>query len=116
MVRHRPRPVRPASPGPARRIKSAAEAQRELAQRGWTALWSHVLGETVLIVRDENVPLPDSLRRRYVRYTLREIQLLRGVTPEGLRELHAAKRVFGGEVMPADGLPVSVIQADDLPY
>lgn len=115
MPQHRHGSGRPAPSPPVDPRQAAAEARRQLAQRGWAALRSDVLGETVLIVRDMDVPLPEALRRRYVRYTFREVQLLRGTSPEALREIHAAKRVFGGEVIPAEGLPATVVTTDALP-
>lgn len=58
---------------------------------------SQVLGEEVLFAAD-NAALPADTGGRVV-YRARELALLAGVTPEHLRRIHEAKRVFGGEVV-----------------
>lgn len=40
--------------------------------------------------------------RRYVGYTVDELKALAGVTQEGLRVTHQAKRIMGGTVLPPE--------------
>lgn len=80
---------------------STAGVRAELERRGWTLIYSKTLGEPVLWLRDSNVVVPGRWRK-HVAYTLAELAALRGVTPDGLREIHAAKKVFGGTVLPPE--------------
>lgn len=85
------------------RIKpwSNAGVREEIERRGWAVIYSRTLGEPVLWLRDSNVVVPGRWRR-LVGYTLEELEALKGVTPDGLREIHAAKKVFGGTVLPPE--------------
>lgn len=62
--------------------------------------WSEVLSEEVLVVPDD-VPVIDEIAAdgRIV-YKHSEVHSLFGVTLAGLRLIHEAKRVFGGDVLP----------------
>lgn len=78
----------------------AAKAQRLLEKRGWCLVWSRVLGEPVVWVRDAKVVIPTRWQNA-VKYTLAEFEALTKPPlpgPEELRRLHEAKRRFGGEI------------------
>lgn len=73
----------------------AARAAELLRRRGWVAVWSDVLGEVVVWLRDQTVAVPAELAGA-ARYTLAELAALTeppAPGPEELRRLHRAKRV-----------------------
>lgn len=100
--RGRPRPQAPLE-GEGHRTKPRDfdGVREDLQRRGWAVIYSRTLDEPVLWLRDSGVVVPERWRK-YVAYTLAELEALRGVTPDGLREIHAAKRVFGGRVLPPE--------------
>lgn len=78
----------------------AEKAQRLLEERGWCVVWSRVLGEPVVWVRDGKVVIPARWKDA-VKYTLAELEALTRPPkpgPEELRRLHQAKKLFGGEI------------------
>lgn len=79
----------------------AAKAAKLLRELGWCAIECRTLGgEVVIWVRSEKVAIPARWRDA-VRYTLAELEALRKPpkpSPEDLRKLHGAKRLFGGEI------------------
>ncbi len=75
---------------------------RELLNRlGWCAIRSYALGGEVIVwLQDNQVLIPERWQEN-VRYSLDEIKALLadgGVTQEGLRRIHEAKRIFSGTV------------------
>lgn len=73
--------------------------QREAAAypaRGWLAILSEHLGEVVILAVDEQAAA--TAPEGYVIYTEDEIAHLRDITPDALRQVHEAKRHFGGRV------------------
>lgn len=70
---------------------------------GWAAVRSHLLGETVLFVRDEAVPIPPEAAG-LVSYTRAELEMLATATKGALREIHRAKKLFGGRVTSLNSL------------
>ncbi|HSV31726.1 MAG TPA: hypothetical protein VLH40_06870 [Atribacteraceae bacterium] len=84
---------------------SVEDGERQLASHGWCAMASGVLGETVILVRDEGVLVPDRYRDA-VRYTLDELTTLTTspkVSVEGLRWIHEVKKVFTGATVSKGG-------------
>lgn len=82
----------------------AGPSLSEFPQSGRVVRWdSDVLGESVLVAGDAaDVDLwllehPEA--RGAVVYRAREVPLLRGATPGGLRLLHQVKELFGGDVV-----------------
>jgi len=73
--------------------------REDLQRRGWAVIYSRTLGQQVLWLRDSGIVVPDRWRR-YVAYTLAELAALRGATKDELLQIHAAKRVLGGRVLP----------------
>ena len=75
---------------------------------GWAAVRSHLLGETVVFLRDETVSLPTAVAD-LATYTRAELELLATATEGALKEIHRAKKLFGGRVTGLnmlDGAPV----------
>lgn len=64
---------------------------------GWAAVRSHVLGEAILFLRDEAVALPPEAAG-LLTYTWAELEILATATEDALREIHRAKKLFGGRV------------------
>lgn len=54
----------------------------------------------VIWVWDAKVAIPARWRGA-VTYTLTELEALAGVTPEGLKKLHQAKKTFRGKIGPS---------------
>lgn len=82
----------------------AEKAQELLREQGWCVVWSRVLGEPVVWVRDGKVAIPERWKDA-VKYHLRELEALTRPPkpgPEELRKLHQAKRLFGGEIGAGD--------------
>ena len=76
------------------------EVQQELARykrEGWIAIYSEVLGETIILARDEEAA--KAAPAGFVTYTEAEVALLLTATPDELRQVHEAKRHFGGRVV-----------------
>ena len=81
-------------------LLEAQEARRLLETQGWVAVRSKVLGETILWLKYVNVVYPSRLHN-LTKYTLRELEILTSnsdLTPEGLRRLHKAKKIFQGKI------------------
>ena len=72
--------------------------QQILQTRGWLAVRSRVLGETVLFCRDADVQAPEQYAS-CIRYTLDELKQLAGTAPDDLQLIHQVKRHFGGAVV-----------------
>lgn len=79
--------------------QEAARARRLLAERGWCAVFSKVLGEVVRWARDGKVAIPERWKDA-VRYHLGELEALTGPPCTGvekLHKLHETKRTLSGE-------------------
>ncbi len=72
-----------------------------LSIRGYAGIRSAIVGDIVLIVRDDTVAVPARYSGK-VRFTLDELSLMIGSSPEAVKQAHNVKRVFGGEVVPTD--------------
>ena len=77
------------------------KARNLLALQGWCAVKSHTLGgEIVVWANDGKVIIPTRWQNNVV-YTVAELKALTadgGVTAEGLRQLHQAKKLFNGNI------------------
>ena len=80
---------------------SSVGVRREIERRGWAVIYSRTLREPVLWLKGSNVVVPERWRK-YVGYTVDELKALAGVTEEGLRVIHQAKRIMGGTVLPPE--------------
>lgn len=91
------RPERPLAPvipfGPVARIQQALGPDG----RGWVAIRSRVLGETVLWTRDAATEVPSHVAG-LVRFTWEELGILADGDAEALRAAFRAKKVLDGTV------------------
>ncbi len=80
-------------------IDFATEAKkvRETLQRtGLAKIYSETLGETVYFAKDDQAA---KRAGSTVVYTIDELRLLAGVNREDLRQIHQAKKLFGGKIV-----------------
>jgi hypothetical protein len=72
-----------------------------LVTRGYAVVASGVIDDIVVFVRDESVVVPPKWASK-VTYTLDELALMVGSSPEAVKQIHDVKRIFGGKVVPTD--------------
>jgi len=87
-------------PAPTWRDCMPLEAREELARyarEGWIVVYSEVLREPIILARDEEAA--KAAPAGFVTYTEAEVALLLTATPDELRQVHEAKRHFGGRVV-----------------
>lgn len=75
-----------------------SRAMSAITEQGYVWIDSEVLGEQVLFVRDDKVEVP-ALLATFTRYTLDELRMLQGLTPQNLFYIHHTKRLFGGKLV-----------------
>ena len=71
------------------------EATRLYQKRGWVQIFSGYLNQSIYLVRNKSVSVPDP---SIPRYTKEETEALRGLTLDELKTLHEAKVIFKGEI------------------
>ena len=71
------------------------EATRLYQKRGWIQIFSGYLNQSVYLVKNKSIKIPDPL---IPRYTKEETEALRGLTLDELKTLHEAKVIFKGEI------------------
>ena len=71
------------------------EATRLYQKRGWVQIFSCFLNQSIYLVRNKSVSVPDP---SIPRYTKEETEALRGLTLDELKTLHEAKVIFKGEI------------------
>lgn len=84
--------------------------EHALATRGYAGISSDIIGDIVVFVRDNSVCVPAKWSGK-VRFTMDELSLMVGSSPEAVKQIHDIKRVFGGEVVPAGDDPFAVQSA-----
>jgi hypothetical protein len=75
-----------------------------LSTCGYAGIRSNVVDDVVLIIRDDAVAVPDTWSGK-VRFTMDELSLMVGSTPEAVKQIHEVKRTMGGTVVFPDGCP-----------
>lgn len=80
---------------PPDRGKTIQEAAKLLRERGWVQIFSGYLNQSIDLVRDERVKVPDPALSKY---TQKEIQALNDLTWEEVKTLHQAKELFKGMI------------------
>ena len=83
----------------------ATTLDRMIAVRGYGAIHSAIIDDVVVIVRDDTIAIPNVLAGK-VRFTLEELALMVGSSRVMVKQLCDVKKVFGGDVVPADGYPL----------
>jgi len=79
----------------------AAKLEHALATRGYAGIRSSIVDDIVVFVRDDSVAVPAKWSGK-VRFTMDELALMIGSSPEAVKQIHEVKRVFGGKVVPTD--------------
>ena len=79
----------------------ARKLEHALATRGYAGIRSSIIEDIVVFVRDDSVAVPAKWSGK-VRFTMDELALMVGSTPEAVKQIHEVKRVFGGKVVPTD--------------
>jgi hypothetical protein len=72
------------------------EATRLFQKRGWVKIWSGYLKQSIYLVKDKKIIVPDLTLSRY---TQDEIESLKGLSWEETQTLHKAKVLFKGEIL-----------------
>ena len=72
-----------------------------LSTQGYAGIRSAIVGDIVVIVRDDTAAVPDKWSGR-ARFTLDELSLITGSSPDAVKQIHEVKRMFGGKVVPMD--------------
>ncbi|MGB9618778.1 MAG: hypothetical protein ACPL7K_00020 [Armatimonadota bacterium] len=91
----------------------ARRLEHALAARGYAGIRSSIIDGIVVFVRDDSVVVPDKWAGK-VRFTLDELKLMIGSSPEVVKQIHEVKRVFGGKVVPVDDDPFGATTAKPL--
>jgi hypothetical protein len=79
----------------------ARRLQHLLDTQGYAGIRSSIVDDIVAFVRDETVVVPPKWASK-VRFTMDELTLMIGSSPEAVKQIHEVKRVFGGKVVPTD--------------
>ena len=79
----------------------AGRLQHLLDTQGYAGIRSSIIDDVVVFVRDDSVVVPPRWASK-VTYTMDELTLMVGSTPEAVKQIHEVKRVFGGKVVPTD--------------
>ena len=87
-------PYNDLSPSPGRSIQ-IQEATKLYRRRGWIQIFSGHLNQSVYLVKNKSIKVPDP---SIPRYTKEETEALRGLTLEEIKTLHDAKVIFKGEI------------------
>ena len=72
------------------------EATKLYRKRGWVQIWSGYLKQSIYLVKDKKIIVPDLTLSRY---TQDEIESLKGLSWEETQTLHKAKVLFKGEIL-----------------
>jgi hypothetical protein len=79
----------------------ASRLQHLLDTQGYAGIRSSVIEDVVVYVRDDSVVVPARWSSKVI-FTMDELSLMIGSTPEAVKQIHEVKRVFGGKVVPTD--------------
>lgn len=82
----------------------ARKLEHTLATRGYACIRSSIIEDIVIFVRDDSVVVPDKWADK-VRFTMDELALMVGSSPEAVKQIYEVKRVFGGKVVSAGDDP-----------
>ncbi len=86
---------------PAKPSDQAGKLQHLLDTRGYAGIRSGIIDDIVVFVRDDSVVVPPKWSSKVI-FTMDELTLMVGSSPEAVKQIHEVKRVFGGKVVPAD--------------
>lgn len=89
---------------PAKQSDQARRLQHLLDTQGYAGIRSSIIDDVVVFVRDDSIVVPDNWAAK-VRFTMDELKLMIGSSPEAVKQIYEVKRVFGGKVVPNDDSP-----------
>ena len=72
------------------------EATHLYKSRGWVQVFSSYLNQSIYLVKNKWIEVPDSALPKYARH---EIEALNGLSWEEIQTLHEAKLLFKGEIL-----------------
>jgi len=81
--------------------EQASRLQHLLDTQGYAGIRSSIIDDVVVFVRDETVVVPAKWSGK-VWFTMDELSLMIGSSPEAVKQIHEVKRMFGGRVVPTD--------------
>lgn len=84
--------------------EQARKLEHSLATRGYAGIRSSIIEDIVVFVRDDSVVVPGKWADK-VRFTMNELKLMIGSSPEAVKQIYEVKRVFGGMVVPSGDDP-----------
>ena len=79
----------------------AHRLQHLLDTRGYAGIRSSIIDDIVVFARDDSVAPPAKWASKVV-FTMDELTLMLGSSPEAIKQIHEVKRIFGGKVVPQD--------------
>jgi len=82
----------------------ARRLQHLLDSQGYAGIRSSIVEDIVVFVRDDSIVVPPKWTTK-VRFTVDELKLMIGSSPEAVKQVYEVKRVFGGKVVPAGDDP-----------
>jgi len=94
--RRRTLSTKPATPS-----DQAGKLQHLLDTQGYAGIRSGIIDDIVVFVRDDSVVVPPKWSSKVI-FTIDELTLMVGSSPEAVKQIHEVKRVFGGKVVPTD--------------
>ena len=92
----------------------ARKLEHSLATRGYAGIRSSIIEDIVVFVRDDSVVVPDKWADK-VRFTMNELKLMIGSSPEAVKQIHEVKKVFGGKVVPSGDDPFGAVMTSPVP-
>jgi hypothetical protein len=84
----------------------ARRLERLLNTQGYAGIRTSIIEDVVVFTRDDSIAVPDKWADK-VRFTMEELKLMIGSSPETVQQIYEVKRVFGGKVVPSDDQPFS---------
>jgi hypothetical protein len=94
--------------------EQARKLEHTLATRGYACIRSSIIEDIVIFVRDDSVVVPDKWADK-VRFTMEELGLMIGSSPEAVKQIHEVKRVFGGKVVSQGDDPFGAAMTKPVP-
>jgi len=79
----------------------AGKLEHLLSTQGYAGIRSGIIDDIVVFVRDDSVVVPPKWSSKVI-FTMDELTLMVGSSPEAVKQIHEVKRVFGGKVVPTD--------------
>ena len=81
--------------------EQSGRLEHALATCGYAGIRSSIIEDIVVFVRDDSVVVPTKWSDKVI-FTMDELTLMVGSSPEAVKQIHEVKRVFDGKVVPTD--------------